>query len=121
MKVVVVGAGIAGLTAAWELARSGRGVDVVVLESERRSGGVIVTEVRDGFLTEGGPDGWLAAEPELPTLARELNVAGRVIPQQARGTSFWTGERMEPLAEGRAAQVLGIETQGADVTAGFQT
>ena len=44
MKVVVVGAGIAGLVAAWELARHG-GIDVTVLEAERRPGGVIVTEL----------------------------------------------------------------------------
>ena len=68
MKVIVVGAGIAGLAAAWELTRAG--ADVVVLESERRAGGVIVTDRVDGFIVEGGPDGFLAGEPELPALAQ---------------------------------------------------
>ncbi|PYP30927.1 MAG: hypothetical protein DMD47_08455, partial [Gemmatimonadetes bacterium] len=39
--VAIVGAGIAGLAAAWELKRAG--VAVTLLESERRAGGMIVT------------------------------------------------------------------------------
>ena len=54
--MVVVGAGIAGLAAAWELLREGAKFDVTILESERRAGGVIVTERVDGFVVEGGPD-----------------------------------------------------------------
>src|SRR3989442_7929806 len=86
MRVVVVGAGIAGLTAAWELQRSG-GVDVTVLEAERRAGGVIVTEQVEGFIVEGGPDGFLAGEPELPALANELGIGDHIVSQQARGTA----------------------------------
>jgi len=118
-RVVVVGAGIAGLAAAWDLAQGG--ADVTVLESERRPGGVIVTERRDGFLVEGGPDGFLAAEPELPALAAELGIGSRVVGQQARGTSLWTGKAFEPLEEGRAAELLGIETRTSDLAAGFRT
>ena len=118
-RVVVVGAGIAGLAAAWDLVQAG--VDVTVLESERRPGGVIVTDHRDGFLVEGGPDGFLAAEPELPALAAELGIGDRLVAQQARGCSLWTGKHFEPLEEGRAATLLGIETRGASLTAGFQS
>lgn len=118
-RVVVVGAGIAGLAAAWDLVRGG--ADVTVLESERRPGGMIVTERRDGFLVEGGPDGFLTAEPELPALAGDLGIADRVVAQQARGSSLWTGEALEPLEEGRAAALLGIDVQGPDLATGFRT
>jgi protoporphyrinogen oxidase len=118
-RVVVVGAGIAGLAAAWELAQAG--VDVTVLESERRPGGVIVTEHHAGFLVEGGPDGFLAAEPELPALAAELGMADRVIAQRTRGSSLWTGKGLEPLEEGRAAALLGIDVSGSDLTTGVRT
>ena len=118
-RVVVVGAGIAGLAAAWDLAQAG--ADVTVLESERRPGGLIVTEHRDGFVVEGGPDGFLAAEPELPALAAELGIADRLVAQQARGSSLWTGKGFEPLEEGRAAALLGIEARGASLTAGFRS
>ena len=42
MTIAVVGAGLAGLSAAYELVQAG--AEVAVLESERRAGGVIVTE-----------------------------------------------------------------------------
>jgi len=117
--VAVVGAGIAGLAAAWELERAG--VAVMVLESERRPGGVIVTERRDGFVVEGGPDGFLAAEPDLPALARELGIGDRLVDQLARGAAAWTGSRFEALAEGSAAALLGIEVRGEDLGEGFRS
>src|SRR3989449_3916 len=115
--VAIVGAGIAGLAAAWELQRAG--VAVTLLESERRAGGMIVTERRDGFIVEGGPDGFLAAEPDLPALARELGIADRLVDQLARGAAVWTGNRFEPLAEGGAAAPLGIQGRGEGLGAGF--
>lgn len=119
MKVVVVGAGIAGLAAAWDLTQ--QGCDVVVLESERRAGGVIVTDRVDGFIVEGGPDGFLAGEPELPTLAQELGIGDRVVSQQARGTALWDGRQLAPLDEGRAAALLGIDATKSEVAAGFRS
>src|SRR2546422_5704972 len=90
--VAIVGAGIAGLAAAWELQRAG--VAVTLLEGERRAGGVIVTERRDGFVVEGGPDGFLAAEPDLPALARELGIADRLVDQPGPGGGGWAGRRI---------------------------
>lgn len=107
MTVAVVGAGLSGLSAAWELQRAG--ADIVVLDAERRAGGVIITERRDGFLVEGGPDGFLAAESEIQDLARDLAIGDRVVDQVAKGSTFWTGTRLEPLPEGRAAELLGIQ------------
>jgi len=103
----VVGAGLAGLAAAWELEKGG--VDVIVLEAGRRPGGVIVTERRDGFIVEGGPDGFLAAERDIQDLARELGMGDRLVDQLAEGTLLWSGERFERLAEGQAADLLGIQ------------
>lgn len=120
MRVAVVGAGIAGLAAAWELQQAG-GMDVTVLESERRAGGVIVTEQQLGFIVEGGPDGFLAGEPELPALANELGIGDHVVSQRARGTALWNGKELVPLDEGRAAALLGIDATKAAVAAGFRS
>jgi len=118
--VAVAGAGLAGLSAAWELSRAG--ADVVVLDAVRRPGGVVVTERRDGFVVEGGPDGFLAAEPDIQELARDAGIGARLVDQITSGSSLWTGRRMEPLAEGQAAALLGIQgvTQSA-MDCGFRS
>jgi len=118
MTVAVVGAGLAGLSAAWELTQAG--ADVVVLDAGRQAGGMIVTERRDGFIVEGGPDGFLAAEPDIQELARAVGIGDRLVDQVARGSTLWTGQRLEPLAEGKAAELLGIQVN-ADVGGGFRT
>jgi protoporphyrinogen oxidase len=120
LKIIVAGAGIAGLAAAWELTRAG-GHDVVVLESERRAGGAIVTEQVQGFIVEGGPDGFLAGEPELPTLAAELGISDRVVDQVSRGTALWNGTELAPLDDGRAAVLLGIDASTSEVATGFRS
>jgi protoporphyrinogen oxidase len=108
VTVAVVGAGLAGLSAAWAL--EGAGMDVVVLDAGRRPGGMVVTERRDGFVVEGGPDGFLAAEPDIQELAREVGIGERLVDQVARGSTLWTGgRRLETLPEGRAAELLGIQ------------
>ncbi len=116
MTVAVVGAGLAGLSAAWELTRAG--ADAVVLEAERRAGGVVLTEQRDGFIVEGGPDGFLTAEPDIQELAREIGIGDRLVGQVARGSTMWTGRALEPIAEGKAAELLGIQST-APLQAGF--
>jgi protoporphyrinogen oxidase len=120
VSVAVVGAGLSGLSAAWELSRAG--AEVAVLEAGRQAGGMIVTERRDGFVVEGGPDGFLAAEPDLPDLARALGIGDRLVDQQCAGSALWTGQRLEPLAEGRAAELLGIQgTADLDLARGFRS
>ena len=51
--LIVVGAGISGLTAAWSLKKAG--MDVLLLEASSEVGGCARTERRDGFLLEKGP------------------------------------------------------------------
>lgn len=120
MSLVVVGAGLTGLTAAHELRRAG--VPAVLVDAERRPGGVIVTERPvGGWVVEGGPDGFLRADPDVATLATELGVADRIVGQQATGSLAWDGRSLAPLSSGAAAALLEIDTRGLDVSAGFAT
>jgi protoporphyrinogen oxidase len=120
VTIAVVGAGITGLSAAWELIQNTG--EVTVLDSERRAGGMIVTERRDGFVVEGGPDGFLAAEPDIQDLAREIGIGDRVVDQVVKGSALWTGKRLEPLAEGRAAELLGIQVSAeSELSRGFRS
>jgi oxygen-dependent protoporphyrinogen oxidase len=120
MTIAVVGAGLAGLSATWELHQAG--ADVVVLDAGRHAGGVIITERRDGFIVEGGPDGFLAVESHIQDLAREVGVGDRLVDQVARGSALWTGRQLETLPEGRAAELLGIQgVTDSGVSQGFRS
>jgi oxygen-dependent protoporphyrinogen oxidase len=75
--VAIVGAGVAGLTAAYRLKR--RGIRVVVYEASDRAGGVIMTERRDGYLAELGPNSLMAGGGALAEVLSQLGLdASRV-------------------------------------------
>lgn len=76
-EVAIVGGGISGLSAAYELAR--RGVPFHLFESSSRMGGVIETRKIDGFLIECGPDSWVAEKPWAQELATELGLGSQLV------------------------------------------
>jgi oxygen-dependent protoporphyrinogen oxidase len=92
-RVVVAGAGISGLSLAFELERLG--VSVMVLERERRAGGKIETDRRDGYICERGPASYLDRHVSITPLARSLGIEARVLP------AFDAGERRLVVADGR--------------------
>src|SRR5580704_12118664 len=75
--VVIVGGGIAGLSAAYELAKAG--IPHTLIEKQPRLGGVIETRQWEDCLLECGPDSFISAKPEAMALIRELGLAGDVI------------------------------------------
>ena len=99
VDVAIVGGGIAGLSAAYELQR--RGCAVRVLEAGERPGGVIRTERFDGWVVDCGPDAVLAQKPAGVALCRELGIADRLITTlQPRTAYVLRDDRLHPLAEG---------------------
>ena len=98
--VIVVGGGIAGLSAA--LALHGAGRDVRLLEAGPRLGGVVRTETVDGFVIEAGPDAILAQKPEGLALIGAVGVADRLVPTVPRTRTVFVlhRERLHPLPEG---------------------
>ena len=81
--VAVVGAGIAGLTAAHRLKR--KGYRVVVYEASERPGGVIRTERREGYLAELGPNSMAAGNAALPELLTQLGLDSSRVEAQREG------------------------------------
>lgn len=82
-RIAIIGGGIAGLTAAYELARlarEGAPIEAVLFESSSRFGGLIETVREGGFTVECGPDGWVSAKPWARELAVELGLASELIP-----------------------------------------
>jgi oxygen-dependent protoporphyrinogen oxidase len=83
---VIVGAGIAGLTAAFDL--RARGLTVQVLEAGTRVGGVIATERIGDWVIDAGPDALLVQKPAAVALCRELGIADRLVPTLTPRTAY---------------------------------
>jgi oxygen-dependent protoporphyrinogen oxidase len=98
--VAIIGGGISGLSAAHTLHK--RQVPYLLLEAAPALGGVIRTEMRDGFLLEGGPDSMLAQKPEGIALCRELGLGDRLVPTNPEQRSVYVlhRRRLHPLPEG---------------------
>jgi oxygen-dependent protoporphyrinogen oxidase len=76
-RIIIVGGGITGLAAAWELQQ--RGIDYTLLEAGPRLGGKIVTEHVDGFTIDGGADSFLVQKPWAWQLCREIGLGERLV------------------------------------------
>ena len=74
---LVIGAGISGLTTAYELHK--RGKDVVVLESTNEPGGNIQTRQIDGWLLEEGPNSLLVNRQQVLDLFMELGLKNEIV------------------------------------------
>ncbi|MBV9660433.1 MAG: protoporphyrinogen oxidase [Acidimicrobiales bacterium] len=100
MRAAVVGGGIAGLAAAWELSSQ---AEVTVVEPERL-GGKILTEQFEGRPVECGPDAFITRSPDALRLCAEIGVDDLVAPSVGRTLLWWKG-RCRALPEGL---VLGV-------------
>jgi oxygen-dependent protoporphyrinogen oxidase len=99
IDVAVVGGGIAGLAAAYELER--RGLAVRLLEASERVGGVIRTERIDDWVIDAGPDALLAQKPAAVQLCGELGIADRLISTHLPRTAYVLRDgRLRPLVAG---------------------
>jgi len=101
-KTVIVGGGIAGLTAAFSLQESGA-TDFVLIERAESFGGKITSAQQDGFLVEGGPDSFLAQRPAARELCERLGLADQLVGSStgADATTYvWSHGRLHPMPEG---------------------
>ena len=83
MRTAIIGGGIAGLAAAYELERA-RAADPKVrytlFEARERLGGALASETVGGTVLERGPDSFLTEKPAAATLCRELGLGADLIP-----------------------------------------
>ena len=71
-KIVIIGAGISGLTTAYLLFKEG--YDVIVLEQKDKVGGSIETIDENGFLFDRGPNSGLETTPLIQQLVKDLSL-----------------------------------------------
>jgi oxygen-dependent protoporphyrinogen oxidase len=105
--VIVVGGGIAGLSAAYELSRTP--MSFAVLEAGPRAGGVVLSEEIDGYTIDGGPDALLVQKPDGMRLCEELGLGSRLVATKPPRLAFI--QRAGRLHALPAASVLGIPTR----------
>ena len=109
-RLVVIGGGIAGLSAAY-YASEVPGVQVTLLESSDRWGGKITTDrvAFDGgqFIIEGGPDTFLATKPWGVSLCKELGLSDRLhgTNPDKKNTYVLNRNRLLPLPDGLAMMI----------------
>ena len=102
---MVIGGGIAGLAAAWELARGEPACGVTLIEGADRLGGKIVTGPFAGIELDVGPDAFLARVPAADELAREAGLGDELVAPGTGHAWLWTRGRLRRLPTGL---VLGI-------------
>ncbi|MFZ0304813.1 MAG: protoporphyrinogen oxidase [Terracidiphilus sp.] len=105
IRIAIVGGGIAGLAAAYELEKSraaGEPVEYTLFESQPAVGGVLASEIVDGAVIEKGPDSFITEKPAAAELCRELGLGDQLIPSNdaARKTWIVVNNRLVPLPDG---------------------
>lgn len=73
-RIAIIGGGISGLSLAYFLMEKRPDLDIVVCESEKKPGGKIWTDKADGFLCEGGVNGFLDNKPRTLELSRKIQL-----------------------------------------------
>ncbi|HET9086220.1 MAG TPA: protoporphyrinogen oxidase [Acidobacteriaceae bacterium] len=109
-RIAVIGGGIAGVSAAYELAlqqRAGAPIEFTLFEATDRLGGTVETERRDGFVLECGPDSWVTEKPWARELAAELGLEDQIVTSQDehRRTYLAEGRTLQPMPDGMRMMV----------------
>lgn len=107
-RVAVVGAGLAGLRAAWQLAR--RGFDVVVFEARAQIGGRAAGEWRAGHWMDSAWPVLDARNATLLQFAAQLGLADDLLPLRPVQVKAWhrgRAEAIEPTSLRGAAWIPG--------------
>ncbi len=109
-RVAIVGGGLSGVAAAYQLAREGVS-EITLFESSARIGGIVetarVTTDDAAFVIECGPDSWVTEKPWARELAVELGLESELLPSndQRRRTYLLEDRRLIPIPDGMRLMV----------------
>ena len=94
-SVAIIGAGITGLTAAFYLKRAGW--NVTVFEASSRTGGVIQSVRKDGFLAEFGPNTILETSPKIKQLVIDAGLESRKLATDPKAEARFVVRYRRPI------------------------
>jgi oxygen-dependent protoporphyrinogen oxidase len=105
MRTAIIGGGIAGLAAAYELEKAraaGATVEYTLFEARERLGGSLSSEIVGGAVLERGPDSFLTEKPAATELCRELGLGAELTPSNDadRKTYIVVHNRLVALPDG---------------------
>jgi protoporphyrinogen/coproporphyrinogen III oxidase len=105
MRIAIIGGGIAGLAAAYELEqanRTGTQIEYTLFEANNRLGGCLASETVGGTVLERGPDSFITEKTSAAELCRELGLDSALIPSNDadRKTCIVIRNRLIPLPDG---------------------
>lgn len=111
-KVVVVGGGITGMTAAYFLQKEAKeknlALQVTLIEASDRLGGVIETVEKDGFILEKGPDSIVVSKKSGMKLIEEVGLKDQVVANTAGRSYIHVRGKLHTMPEG---SYMGIPTR----------
>jgi protoporphyrinogen/coproporphyrinogen III oxidase len=124
-RIAIIGGGVAGLAAAYELARqarNGAAVQVVLFEASPRLGGIVETVREGGFVMECGPDAWVTEKPWARELAEELGLGDEVIASKDAGRKTYVliDKQLQAMPDGMRMMVP-VDLDALDASALFST
>lgn len=101
-RVVIIGAGISGLAAAWTLQQRAPELDVQTLEASSRAGGVLETIVEPPYLIERSADNFAVLMPDALELCQATGYADQLISPEQNGRQAFvlSRGRVEPIPVG---------------------
>ena len=109
-RIAIIGGGIAGVAAAYELARlarNGSAVQVVLFEASTRLGGIVETVHEGEFVMECGPDAWVTEKPWARELAEELGLGDELMASNdaTRKTHVLIDHHLQAMPDGMRMMV----------------
>jgi len=111
MKLIIIGGGIAGLSAAYYAQKNIPDAHITLLEAGDRWGGKITTDRvpfdDSDFIIEGGPDTFLATKPWAVSLCKELGLGERLHGTNPKNKNTYVLHRnkLQPLPDGLAMMI----------------
>ena len=106
-RVAIIGGGISGLAAAYQIAVHHQEASFTLYEASDRLGGTVETVHDQGFTIECGPDSWVTEKPWARELAIELGLADEIITSNdyQRITYLAQGRQLMPMPAGMRMMV----------------